>query len=410
MLRRMSAQLPATREEGLRRLTNFLPRCGNYYARERNRDCGPGRRDSVSELSPWIRHRLITEQEVVAAAIEAQGFARAQKFIQEVCWRSYWKGWLQQRPAVWQRYCAERDDALARLEEERALAQRYARATEGTTGIDGFDDWALELRERGYLHNHARMSFASIWIFTLGLPWVLGADFFHRHLLDGDAASNTLSWRWVAGLQTAGKHYLASAEKIRFCSHQRFHPQGQLREVAEPLPAEPREPARGLARLTEPDPSAPSALLITEEDLHPESWPLIERLQPRCALIVDTGALRSPWPTSGVACAFCDAALADVAARLEAAHGLPCRRVSIEGVAEAAQAAGCRHFVGIEPTVGPLRDRLMPALEQACGAQALQAVWPRRPWDAAFWPHATRGYFALKKRIPETLRALGLAA
>jgi deoxyribodipyrimidine photo-lyase len=64
-----------------------------------------------------------------------------------------------------------------------------------------------ELVETGYLHNHARMWFASIWIFTLRLPWELGADFFLRHLLDGDAASNTLSWRWVAGLHTKGKHY-----------------------------------------------------------------------------------------------------------------------------------------------------------------------------------------------------------
>ena len=60
-------------------------------------------------------------------------------------------------------------------------------------GIEGFDHWAKELAETGYLHNHARMSFASIWLFTLKLPWSLGADFFLRHLLDGDPASNTLS-------------------------------------------------------------------------------------------------------------------------------------------------------------------------------------------------------------------------
>ncbi len=66
----------------------------------------------------------------------------------------------------------------------------------------------------GYLHNHARMWFASIWIFTLRLPWELGADFFLRHLLDGDPASNTLSWRWVGGMQTMGKTYLARADNI----------------------------------------------------------------------------------------------------------------------------------------------------------------------------------------------------
>ena len=79
-----------------------------------------------------------------------------------------------------------------------------------------------ELKETGYLHNHARMWFASIWIFTLKLPWQLGADFFLKHLLDGDAASNTLSWRWVAGLQTKGKHYLATTWNINKFSAQKY--------------------------------------------------------------------------------------------------------------------------------------------------------------------------------------------
>ena len=50
------------------------------------------------------------------------------------------------------------------------LARAVAAAEEGRTGIDGFDDWARELIKTGYLHNHARMWFASIWIFTLRLP------------------------------------------------------------------------------------------------------------------------------------------------------------------------------------------------------------------------------------------------
>ena len=58
------------------------------------------------------------------------------------------------------------------------------------------------------------MWFASIWIFTLNLPWELGANFFYKNLLDADPASNTLSWRWVAGLHTEGKFYLARQENI----------------------------------------------------------------------------------------------------------------------------------------------------------------------------------------------------
>ena len=79
------------------------------------------------------------------------------------------------------------------------------------------------------------MWFASIWIFTLKLPWVLGADFFLCNLIDGDAASNTLSWRWVAGLHTKGKHYLARADNIERFTSGRFAPYGQLVEEAEML-------------------------------------------------------------------------------------------------------------------------------------------------------------------------------
>ena len=79
-----------------------------------------------------------------------------------------------------------------------------------------------ELKERNYLHNHTRMWFASIWIFTLNLPWQKGAEFFMKHLFDGDAASNTLSWRWVAGLQTKGKHYVAQSWNINKFTNNKY--------------------------------------------------------------------------------------------------------------------------------------------------------------------------------------------
>jgi deoxyribodipyrimidine photo-lyase len=138
----------------------------------------------------------------------------------------------------------------------------YAQAVEGRTGIAAFDTFACDLVRHGYLHNHARMWFASIWIFTLKLDWELGADFFLRHLRDGDAASNTLSWRWVAGLHTKGKTYLARADNIaRFTAHR---PDGPLTaeglaEEAEPL-TEDRE--HGRRTLDLPGPAAPEALAM----------------------------------------------------------------------------------------------------------------------------------------------------
>jgi deoxyribodipyrimidine photo-lyase len=201
---------PPTRQAALERLAGFVPAAGRAYVEGRNLDPGPGEPGAVSRLSPYLRHRVISEAEAVDAVLQVQGPAGADKFIQEVLWRTYWKGWLEMRPSTWSRFLETRDRQRDGLADSRALADAEA----GRTGIGGFDDWARELAQTGYLHNHARMWFASIWIFTLRLPWALGADLFLRRLVDADPASNTLSWRWVAGLQTPGKTYLATRENI----------------------------------------------------------------------------------------------------------------------------------------------------------------------------------------------------
>ncbi|HBJ94473.1 MAG TPA: hypothetical protein DDZ43_16485, partial [Hyphomonadaceae bacterium] len=189
-----------TRNAGLEQLEHFAPRMGRHYAQNRNADLGPGERTNVSALSPWIRMRLVLEEEVARNALDGFSYASAEKFHQEICWRSYFNGWMEHRPSVWQAYLERRDVHLSALAGNAGLRKAYDEAVSGRTGIAGFDNWARELVETGYLHNHARMWFASIWIFTLKLPWELGADFFLKHLMDGDPASNTLSWRWVGGL------------------------------------------------------------------------------------------------------------------------------------------------------------------------------------------------------------------
>ena len=112
---------------------------------------------------------------------------------------------------------------LNKIKENFKDNQNYNNAIEGKTNIECFNYWVNELKENNYLHNHTRMWFASIWIFTLELPWQLGAEFFMQHLYDGDAASNTLGWRWVAGVQTQGKHYLASEWNIKKFTNNRFN-------------------------------------------------------------------------------------------------------------------------------------------------------------------------------------------
>ena len=198
----MTISLP-TREAGLRQLALFLPHAGADYQARRNTDFGPDQRDNVSQLSGYLRHRLIDEIEVLRAVTEAHG-PRCETFVREVLWRAYFKGYLEQRPQIWARYRRERDAWLETLTSDAALASRYDEAINGRTGIEAFDAFAQEIASRGYLHNHARMLLASIWVFTLGLPWELGADWTFRQFLDGDAASNTLSWRCLAQVGSQG--------------------------------------------------------------------------------------------------------------------------------------------------------------------------------------------------------------
>jgi len=231
-----------TRSAALERLQRFVPLAGSAYASERNYDHGAGRHDNVSVLSPYLRTRLITEDDVLTAVLGRFSPKTAEKFVQEVYWRTYFKGWLEHRPSVWTAYRASLSRHLDDVHSRSGLRQVWEDACTGNTGIACFDSWADELVRTGYLHNHARMWFASIWIFTLNLPWELGADFFLRHLADADPASNTLSWRWVGGLHTQGKHYLARAWNIKRYTNGRFDPDGSLNETAGPLPFVPHPP------------------------------------------------------------------------------------------------------------------------------------------------------------------------
>ena len=220
----------ASRAKAVDKLNDFVENNLSEYSKLRNFDFGPDDRSNISCLSPYITHGVINELEVIDKSLKKFSFAKNEKFIQEVLWRVYWKGWLELRPNVWSDYLVE----LNNLRNEFKSNQNYLNAIEGKTNIECFNQWVKELKENNYLHNHTRMWFASIWIFTLELPWQLGAEFFMQHLYDGDAASNTLGWRWVAGVQTQGKHYLASEWNIKKFTNNRFQ-NIQLNENASPI-------------------------------------------------------------------------------------------------------------------------------------------------------------------------------
>ncbi len=395
---------PPSRDTALRKLHAFLPKAGQNYARLRNFDL-PGH-PHVSGLSPYLRHRLITEAEVLAAVLGRTPLREAEKFVQEVFWRTYWKGWLEMRPSVWSDYLRDLNGVLNRVQTESGLRRGWEAACRGETGIEGFDGWAHELIETGYLHNHARMWFASIWIFTLELPWELGADFFLRHLLDGDPASNTLGWRWVGGLQTVGKTYLARPDNIARYTEGRVQPTG-LAETAPPLPAGPTPPRLAPPSSDSWQTSPATGLLITEDDLSPD-FLLEAGVQPQAtaALLGHTG--RSPLKIAPMVEAFTLGAAADMGRRLGDRLG-----ALSEPATNAAEIVAWAKEAGLTQVVMPYAP-VGPAATQATEAARLLAdegvalYRTLRPYDAAAWPHATHGFFRFKEKIPTLIDTLGL--
>ncbi|WP_216363656.1 FAD-binding domain-containing protein [Subtercola boreus] len=397
-----------TRAAALEALADFVPRAGSQYARDRNLDAGPGR-DNVSSLSPYIRHRLLTESEVVAAVLGQHRLSSSEKFVQEVMWRTYWKGWLEQNPDVWLRY---RRDVVELAQAGQTEAGDYRDAIVGRTGIDAMDVWAQELIETGYLHNHTRMWFASIWIFTLRLPWQLGADFFYRHLLDGDAASNTLSWRWVAGLQTAGKTYLASQSNISRFTEGRFSPKG-LATTARALVEDPL-PTRSPLAPPEPSPSGSrSGLLLHEEDLDAPGL-LAEHpsVTSHNRLVAVVGFARaddrSPLGASDAVAEFTMSALDDGVAR-SGASGRPhvLSDTFASTVLEWAASENLNSIVMPFAPVGPVRERI-DTLRAAVASEGVTLSTLQRRWDTLAWPHASRGFFPFREQIPRLLAQQGL--
>ena len=207
-----------SREFATQQLEKFINKNLVEYSRLRNFDFGPNNRSNISCLSPYVTHGIISELEILNKCLKKFSFLKSEKFIQEIFWRIYWKGWLELRPKVWMDFLKD----LKEIKPSFQNNQNYLSAINGKTKIECFDNWVNELKNYNYLHNHTRMWFASIWIFTLGLPWQLGAEFFIKYLYDGDSASNTLGWRWVAGVQTKGKNYVALEWNIKKFTNNRF--------------------------------------------------------------------------------------------------------------------------------------------------------------------------------------------
>ena len=130
----------ASRAKAIDKLNNFVDKNLSDYSRLRNFDFGPDKRGNVSCLSPYVTHGVLNEIEIIKKSLAKFSFSKNEKFIQEVLWRTYWKGWLELRPNVWTDYLV----SLNNLREKFRDNKEYLNAIEGNTNIECFNEWEKE--------------------------------------------------------------------------------------------------------------------------------------------------------------------------------------------------------------------------------------------------------------------------
>ena len=374
----------ASRAKALNQLNNFVENNLGEYSKLRNFDFGPENRTNISCLSPYITHGIINEQEIIRKALSKFSFSKNEKFIQEVLWRTYWKGWLELRPNVWTDYLAE----LNQIKNEFKNNQNYLSAIDGKTDIECFNAWVSELKDNNYLHNHTRMWFASIWIFTLELPWQLGAEFFMQHLYDGDAASNTLGWRWVAGVQTQGKHYLASEWNIKKFTNNRF----QNINLNENAPPKTSEKSYQIIKqdLNNPQNIEEKNLLIFENNLSFEITDFKEKNFKKIYLVSNNNENRS-IKLSEKLVKFKSHLIEDQEQRL--------KNQSIDfQLIDISEVANIENCYGLYPAVGESLDYL--------NSNDINVSFLYRSLDQLAWQYCNKGFFNFKNYIPKIVSTL----
>jgi hypothetical protein len=371
----------ASRAKAVDKLNHFVENNLSEYSRLRNFDFGPDNRSNISCLSPYITHGVINELEVINKSLKKLSFVKNEKFIQEVLWRVYWKGWLELRPNVWSDYLIE----LKKLRNEFKDNQNYIDAIEGKTNIECFNQWISELKENNYLHNHTRMWFASIWIFTLELPWQLGAEFFLQHLYDGDPASNTLGWRWVAGVQTQGKHYLASEWNIKKFTNNRFQ-DIKLNENATPKVSGKSYPIIHQDFIN-PQNLEEKNLLIFENNLSFEITDFKENKFKKIYIISNKNEGRS-IKLSEKLIKFKSLLIVDQEQRLKD-KSIDCEVVNISEI------KNIENYYSLYPAVGENLDYL--------NSNNLKVNFLYRNLDQFSWKYCNKGFFNFKNYIPKII-------
>jgi len=371
-----------SRAKAIDKLNNFVEKNLSDYSKLRNFDFGPDKRDNVSCLSPYVTHGVLNEIEIIKKSLAKYSFSKSEKFIQEVLWRTYWKGWLELRPNVWTDYL----ESLGSLREKFRDNKEYLNAIEGNTDIECFNEWVKELKENNYLHNHTRMWFASIWIFTLDLPWQLGAEFFMQHLYDGDAASNTLGWRWVAGVQTRGKHYLASEWNIKKFTNNRFN-NIKLNENAPPKVSE-KTYSIVKQNFTNSKDVDQNNLLVFENNLSLETTDFKDTKFKKVYLVLNNNENRSIKLSEKVI-KFKSHLIKDQEQRIKN-QSIECEIIDISEVKNIGE-----NIIGLYPTVGENLDYF--------NSNNIKLNFLYRKLDQFSWQYCNKGFFNFKNYIPKII-------
>jgi len=370
-----------SRSKVIKKLDYYIDNHLSEYSKLRNFDYGPQNRMNTSCLSPFITHGVINETEVINKALKKYSFSKNEKFIQEVLWRTYWKGWLELRPNVWTDYLAE----LLKLRKDIENKTNYLEAIEGKTNIECFNEWVNELKKYNYLHNHTRMWFASIWIFTLNLPWQLGAEFFMQHLYDGDPASNTLGWRWVAGVQTYGKHYLATEWNIQKFTNNRFN-KIKLNENALPIVSEKTYPVIK-KELSNPETFEEKNLLIFDNNLSFEYSDFVNKRFKKIILVENKDRFIK---LSEKVLTFKSQLIEDQKQRLME-KSIDCEVININKVEDISEEIFCLY-----PTVGENLDWI-----NKNNKKNIKFLY--RKLDQNSWQYCNKGFFNFKNYIPKII-------
>ena len=347
------------------------------YARTRNALDG-----AVTGLSPYITHGFVTLTDVLAGVAARHTLDMQHKLVFELGWRAYFRH-------VWQ----HRGEGILRslheglLPDDAYASELPADIRQACTGVPVIDEAVRTLYATGMLHNHARMWLASYVVHVRKVHWRAGADWLYGHLLDGDLASNHLSWQWVAGTGSR-KPYLFNADNVARYAPASWHSPGSVidtsHEALDRMARQPRrehdaapcsppllEPPLGAKPSDELGLTAPDAAAVTGRDVwlvHPWSLGHVP-----AALAADTvvigvvlAGFHQAWPWSERRWRFVGSRMAELAAQRW--HG--------DAAAIGAALAGAHSVRSIaEPHLAPWLSRwaeceaapaLFPPVEQCC--------------------------------------------